>query len=151
MGNIGERAWRNTWFFLQSAAFFLSFLLSDKRELSGCFLGKPVYPLFISSLLKLVSFFFLPQQQCVDVPGPGIKPCHTSHLSCCSDNIGSLTCCATRDLLSFFLYDLFSVWYRLLRSSWRLKSIYWRAESIYNASLCLLPNQIVLLKNNLNI
>ena len=31
--------------------------------------------------------------------GHGLKPCHSSDPGCCSDNAGSLTCCATRELL----------------------------------------------------
>ena len=31
-------------------------------------------------------------------PGKGLNPCHSSDLSHCSDNTGSLTCCTTREL-----------------------------------------------------
>lgn len=43
-------------------------------------------------------FFFWPCLWHVEVPRPGIDPCHSSDLSCCSDNTESLTHCATREL-----------------------------------------------------
>ena len=51
-------------------------------------------------------FSFLGHTPCMwNFPGQRWKPCHSSDPGCCSDNTGSLTCCATRELLRklFFL------------------------------------------------
>ena len=43
-------------------------------------------------------FFFSLYPLHVEVPGPGLDPCHSSNLSCCCDNTGSLTHRVTRKL-----------------------------------------------------
>ena len=49
-------------------------------------------------------------------PGQGLNPCHDRDPSCCSDNMGSLTCCTTRELLPvtffffFFSFFFFFAW-----------------------------------------
>ena len=40
-------------------------------------------------------------------PRPGIKLCHGSDPNHCSDNAGSLTCCATRKLWNVFIFSKF--------------------------------------------
>ena len=47
-------------------------------------------------------FTFWPHPQHVKVPGTGIEPMLSSDPSCCSDDTGSLTCCTTRELLTYF-------------------------------------------------
>lgn len=48
------------------------------------------------------TFFFLPCQWHVKIPGEVSSPHHSSDLSCCNDNARSLTCCITREFLSHF-------------------------------------------------
>ena len=44
-------------------------------------------------------FFLATPAACGRSPGQGRNPCHSSNPSPCRDNAGSLTCCATRELL----------------------------------------------------
>ena len=55
----------------------------------------------------MLSFFFFLATPTTWVPRPGIKPAHSNYLSCSSDNTGSLTHWATRELqamLSFVIW-----------------------------------------------
>jgi len=54
--------------------------------------------LFIS--LRILFYFFGHAQGIRKVPGQGSNPQHSSDLSHCTDNTGSLTRCATREILS---------------------------------------------------
>ena len=64
---------------------------------------------FLSVLLLLLLLLFWPCLWHVEVLGPGIKQDHNSNPSCYSDNARSLTCCATRKLLSVFLLKFLKI------------------------------------------
>ena len=53
----------------------------------------------------LYLFFFKPCPWHLEVPGPGIKPAHSSDLGHCHDKDGSLTQCATRELHRCTFYN----------------------------------------------
>ena len=53
---------------------------------------------FLSFFSFLFLFFFAPHCGMLKCPAQGLNPSRSSNSSCCSDNTGSLTCCATRDL-----------------------------------------------------
>ena len=52
----------------------------------------------MESVIKFRGFFGCAHGMC-KFPGQGLNPCHSSKLSRSSDNAGSLTCCAIRELL----------------------------------------------------
>ena len=60
-----------------------------------------------------VLFYFVgPICSMCKFPGEGSNPCHSNDRSCCSDNAGSLTHCATRELQMesfFFFFHLYFV------------------------------------------
>ena len=85
-------------FFILSSSFAVIFCVKQ------IFLHAFIF--FIHFLAYFFQFFFFFSFSCtwhVEVPGPGNKPTHSSSLSCCSDNAGSLIHYATRELLHYVL------------------------------------------------
>ena len=69
-----------------------------------CFLSLSLSPSF--SLPPSLSFFGLSLGMC-KFPGEGPNLCHSSDLSCCRNNAGSSTRCATKELPRFILSRIF--------------------------------------------
>ena len=67
------------------------------------------------------SFYFWLYLQYVDIPSLGLNLCHSSNLSCCSDNTRSLACCATREFPCCILHQctipFYAVWRWMIQSS----------------------------------
>ena len=59
-----------------------------------------IYQYFVSSFF-FFSFYLWPCLSIRKFLGQGSNLCHSSNQSCCSDNAGSLTCCATKELWYF--------------------------------------------------
>ena len=86
-----------------SLSLYIFILLSYPTSLNYFFylLPSSYFQLFFSFLF----FFFFGcahGRWHLEVPGPGIEPYHSSDLSRSSENAGSLTHCATRELPAFF-------------------------------------------------
>ena len=74
----------------------------ETNRLHGKFLPSILQPMHPRKNHFPNTQFFLCVCGCIlgmwKIPGQGLKPCHSSNPSLCSDNTGSLTHCATREL-----------------------------------------------------
>ena len=87
-----------------------------------CFLLGILWFQVLHSSLGFNCFFLLPRLWHMEIPRPGLNLCHSSGPGYCSENVGSLTCCSTRELhwihfeffykvRFFFVCGIFRVFY----------------------------------------
>ena len=89
------------------------------------------------------NFFFGQAHRFRKFPGQGLNLCHSSDLRCCSDNVRSLACCATRELpdpLIWLLY-FFSL-FILIPNTIMVMFLY---KLLFRYLLCLISLLIVII------